>query len=140
MIKDYKGYKITIEKQKPSVTKPETEEEWDKHFETHGGETKGTHKYKVEDKEGIIINEDDTEMWDTQACLDNAMADIEAEIKTKRIIMIKKTWSLDSIKIYLTNDKGDEIILNSGDLNDYTMNEVIDDVEKYVKQKGGELE
>jgi hypothetical protein len=46
MIKDYKGYKITIEKQKPSVTKPETEEEWDKHFETHGGETKGTHKYK----------------------------------------------------------------------------------------------
>jgi hypothetical protein len=83
MIKDYKGYKITIEKQKPSVTKPETEEEWDKHFETHGGETKGTHKYKVEDKEGIIINEDDIEMWDTQACLDNAMADIEAEIKTK---------------------------------------------------------
>jgi hypothetical protein len=48
MIKDYKGYKITIEKQKPSVTKPETEEEWDKHFETHGGETKGTHRYKVD--------------------------------------------------------------------------------------------
>jgi hypothetical protein len=77
------GYKITIEKQKPSVKKPETEEEWDKHFETHGGETKGTHKYKVEDKEGIIINEDDIEMWDSQACLDNAMADIEAEIKAK---------------------------------------------------------
>jgi hypothetical protein len=32
----------------------------------------------------------------------------------------KSTWSLDSIKIYLTNDKGDEIILNSGDLTDYT--------------------
>jgi hypothetical protein len=76
--KEYKDYTIIIEKQKPSVTKPETEEEWDKHFETHGGETKGTHKYKV---------------------------------------VIKKTWSLDSIKIYLTNDKGDEVILNSGDLN-----------------------
>jgi hypothetical protein len=49
----------------------------------HGGETKGTHKYKVEDIEGIIINEDDIEMWDTEACLDNAMADIEAEIKQK---------------------------------------------------------
>jgi hypothetical protein len=24
-----------------------------------------------------------SEMWDTQACLDNAIADIEAEIKTK---------------------------------------------------------
>jgi hypothetical protein len=44
---------------------------------------KGTHRYKVIDKEEIIINEDDTEMWDTQACLDNAMADIEAEIKQK---------------------------------------------------------
>jgi hypothetical protein len=27
--------------------------------------------------------------------------------------MIKKTWSLDSIKIYLTNDKGDEVVLNT---------------------------
>jgi hypothetical protein len=57
-----------------------------------------------------------------------------------RYKMIKKTWSLDSIKIYLTNDKGDEVVLNSGDLTDTAMNEVIDDVEKYVKQKGGELE
>jgi hypothetical protein len=43
--------------------------------------------------------------------------------------MIKKTWSLDSIKIYLTNDKGDEIILNSGDLTDYTISEIMEDVE-----------
>ena len=79
--KEYKDYTIIIEEQKPSVPKPETEEQWDNHFETHGGETKGTHRYKVLDKEEVIINEDDTEMWDTQACLDNAMADIEAEIK-----------------------------------------------------------
>ena len=32
--------------------------------------------------------------------------------------MIKKTWSLDSIKIYLTNDKGDEVILNKKVVND----------------------
>jgi hypothetical protein len=81
--KEYKDYTIIIEEQKPSVPKPQTEEQWDKHFETHGGETKGTHRYKVIDKEEVIINEDDTEMWDTQACLDNAMADIEAEIKQK---------------------------------------------------------
>ena len=40
--KEYKDYTIIIEEQKPSVPKPETEEQWDKHFETHGGETKGT--------------------------------------------------------------------------------------------------
>ena len=52
----------------------------------------------------------------------------------------KSRWSLDSIKIYLTNDKGDEVILNSGDLTDYTMTEIIDDVELYVNNSGGILE
>jgi hypothetical protein len=52
----------------------------------------------------------------------------------------KSTWSLDSIKIYLTNDKGDEVVLNSGDLTDYTMTEIIDDVETYVNNSGGTLE
>jgi hypothetical protein len=53
--KEYKDYTIIIEEQKPSVTKPETEEDWDKHFETHGGETKGTHRYKVIDKEEVSL-------------------------------------------------------------------------------------
>jgi len=52
----------------------------------------------------------------------------------------KSTWLLDSIKIYLTNDKGEEVILNSGDLTDYTMTEIIDDVELYVNNSGGTLE
>ena len=52
----------------------------------------------------------------------------------------KSTWSLDSIKIYLTNDKGEEVILNSGDLTDYPMTEIIDDVETYVNNSGGTLE
>jgi hypothetical protein len=53
---------------------------------------------------------------------------------------MKKTWTLDSVKVYLTNNKGNEVVLNSGDLSDYTMNEIIDDMEKYVEGNGGELE
>jgi hypothetical protein len=53
---------------------------------------------------------------------------------------MKKTWTLDSVKVYLTNNKGNEVVLNSGDLSDYTMNEIIDDMEKYVEGSGGELE
>jgi len=90
--KEYKDYTIIIEEQEPSVPKPETEEEWDKHFETHGGETKGTHRYKVLDKEEVIINEDDTDMWDTQACMDNAMADIEAEEEQKEYDNAKEDY------------------------------------------------
>ena len=52
----------------------------------------------------------------------------------------KSTWSLDSIKIYLTNDKGEEVILDSGDITEYTMTEIIDDVETYVNNSGGTLE
>jgi len=54
--------------------------------------------------------------------------------------MDKDKWTLDSIRIYLTNQNGKEIILNSGDLTDYTMTEIIDDVENYVDGMGGELE
>jgi hypothetical protein len=53
---------------------------------------------------------------------------------------MKKTWTLDSVKVYLTDNKGNEVVLNSGDLSDYTMNEIIDDMEKYVEGSGGELE
>jgi len=54
--------------------------------------------------------------------------------------MDKDKWTLNSIRIYLTNQNGKEIILNSGDLTDYTMTEIIDDVENYVDGMGGELE
>jgi hypothetical protein len=53
---------------------------------------------------------------------------------------MKQTWTLDSVKVYLTDNKGNEVVLNSGDLSDYTMNEIIDDMEKYVEGSGGELE
>jgi hypothetical protein len=54
--------------------------------------------------------------------------------------MSKAKWTLDSVKVYLTDNKGNEVVLNSGDLSDYTMNEIIDDMEKYVEGNGGELE
>ena len=35
--------------------------------------------------------------------------------------MSKTRWTLDSVKIYLSDENGKEIVLNSGDLTDYTM-------------------
>jgi hypothetical protein len=43
--------------------------------------------------------------------------------------MIKNKWTIDSVKIYLSDENGKEIVLNSGDLTDYTMTEIMDDVE-----------
>ena len=45
---------------------------------------------------------------------------------------MKKTWTLDSVKVYLTDNKGNEVVLNSGDLSDYTMSEIIDDMQKFA--------
>jgi len=50
------------------------------------------------------------------------------------------TWTFDSVKIYLTNPDGNEVILTSNDISDYTMDEIIDDINSYVNEKGGELE
>jgi hypothetical protein len=47
--------------------------------------------------------------------------------------MSKAKWTLDNVKVYLTNNKGNEVVLNSGDLSDYTMNEIIDDMEKLCR-------
>ena len=54
--------------------------------------------------------------------------------------MAKNKWTLDSVKIYLSDENGKEILLNSCHLTDYTMTEIIDDVEKYVEGMGGKLE
>ena len=53
--------------------------------------------------------------------------------------MSKTKWTLDSVKVYLTDNKGNEVVLNSGDLSDYTMSEIIDDMQNYVEGSGGEL-
>lgn len=54
--------------------------------------------------------------------------------------MNKTKWTLDSVKIYLSDENGKEIVLNSGNLTDYTMTEIIDDMENYVEGIGGILE
>jgi hypothetical protein len=51
-----------------------------------------------------------------------------------------KKWTIDMIRIHLSDHEGKEVILDSGDISDYTMNEIIDDVEIYVKDKGGTLD
>ena len=82
--KDYKDYKITVEEQEPSVPEPQTEKEWDDLFEKENWyEIKGTHKYTIHDKDGELIDEDDQNMWDAEACIDNAINEIEHDIKDK---------------------------------------------------------
>ena len=49
-------------------------------------------------------------------------------------------WSLDKVRIYISDQNGNEKILTSNDLTDYSYSEIIDDVENYVRNLGGELE
>ena len=49
-------------------------------------------------------------------------------------------WSLDKVRIYISDQNGNEKILTSNDLSDYSYSEIIDDVENYVRNLGGELE
>jgi len=84
MIQNYKDYKITVEAQEPSVKKPETEKEWDDLFELKAGEVKGTHKYTIHNKDGELLEEDDQNMWDAQACLDNAIHEIDLKIRIEK--------------------------------------------------------
>lgn len=53
--------------------------------------------------------------------------------------MAKPKWTFDSMKIYLSDDTGKEVILNSADLTDYTVTDIVEDIEQYVEGMGGEL-
>jgi len=77
----YKGYKIRIKEQEPSVKEPETEEEWDKLLENDTGDIRGTYKYRVENPNGEVIWEDHINMWCESACYDNGIDDIENDLK-----------------------------------------------------------
>ena len=63
---------------------PETEKEWDDLFELKAGEVKGTHKYTIHNKDGELLEEDDQNMWDAQACLDNAIHEIDLKIRIEK--------------------------------------------------------
>jgi hypothetical protein len=64
---------------------------------------------------------------------------VKKQYKKKRKKQHEKKWTLDSVKVYLTDNKGNEVVLNSGDLSDYTMSEIMDDMQNYVEGSGGEL-
>jgi hypothetical protein len=72
----YEGYTIEVYEQEPNIEYP-LNVEW----EDLDPEHLGTHAYKVFDKKNELIYEDKTSMWDTQACLENARADVDVDIK-----------------------------------------------------------
>ena len=117
-IQNYKDYTITIETQKSSVPTPQTDKEWDEIFDKYAGEIKGTHKWTIHDKDGKLIDYDDQNMWDTQACLDNAMNEIENYIKRDlehdihRKIKINKNLVID-FKDILADDNPDTPTYNN---------------------------
>ena len=57
-------------------------------------------------------------------------------MKTKKK---SKEWEWESVKITLTNPKGETIKLNSLDLSDYCMTTLHNEIQDYVEEKGGEL-
>ena len=78
----YKGYQIIIKKQKPNVKIPITDEDFEKHFNKNDpNETHGTHWYEILDKKGNRLIMDDKDMWDYDACLENATQDIDATLE-----------------------------------------------------------
>ena len=117
-IQNYKDYTITIEAQKPSVPTPQTDKEWDEIFDKHAGEIKGTHKWTIHDKDGKLLDQDDQNMWDTQACLDNEMNEIEHIINDN--LKIDKNLVID-FKDILADNNPDAPTYNN--MNFYLSNE-----------------
>jgi hypothetical protein len=73
-IEHYKNHEIQVFLQEPSITPPETDEEWERASEP---DVLGTHGYRVLDSAGKTVFFDDAAMWDEGACLDNARADVD---------------------------------------------------------------
>jgi len=72
----YEEYTIEVYEQEPNIEYPLNVE-----CEDLDPEHLGTHAYKIFDKKNELIYEDKTSMWDTQACLENARADVDVDIK-----------------------------------------------------------
>ena len=68
----YKNYKIEIWKQKPNK---------EMNFENNDpNDTYGTHGYRVFNPKGKNIFEDNKDMWDEDACYQNACQDVDADL------------------------------------------------------------
>ena len=48
-------------------------------------------------------------------------------------------WQWDTVKLELTNPKGETVTLESGDLSDSFMEECFIELQNYVDKKGGKL-
>ena len=78
-IEKYKNHRIEVYEQKPNVKIPITDEDFEKHFNRSDlNEVLGTHAYSVFDKDNKIIWSDYCDMWDTEACIDNACQDVDS--------------------------------------------------------------
>ena len=53
----------------------------------------------------------------------------------------KKTneWQWEKVRITLTDPNGDTVVLNSGDLSDWFMEQCFQELQDYVEKEGGEL-
>ena len=54
-------------------------------------------------------------------------------------VLLNKEWQWDTVKLELTNPKGETVTLESGDLSDSFMEECFIELQNYVDKKGGEL-
>mgnify|MGYP003625957110 FL=1 len=54
-------------------------------------------------------------------------------------VPLNKEWQWDTVKLELTNPKGETVTLESGDLSDSFMEECFIELQNYVDKKGGEL-
>ena len=55
-------------------------------------------------------------------------------------VPLNNKWQWETVKLELTNPKGETITLRSGDLSDAFMEECFIELQKYVDKKEGELE
>ena len=53
--------------------------------------------------------------------------------------MSKNIWQWESLKIELTDPKGNTVVLNSGNLGDYILGELSYEIKDFVESQGGEL-
>ena len=48
-------------------------------------------------------------------------------------------WQWEKVRITLTDPNGDTVVLNSGDLSDWFMEQCFQELQDYVEKEGGEL-
>jgi hypothetical protein len=65
---------------------------------------------------------------------------VKKKIRRKKMtVPLNNEWQWDTVKLELTNPKGETVTLESGDLSDAFMEECFIELQNYVDKKGGEL-